>query len=242
MRRWSSRSPPNRESLAVERDRVILPVRGAVYRFHTETSSTIHPRSLIRVMAKMHAYATTFERGLQITTPSAIHSASSRGFVVTVVVFLCPWCGGHGRFQEQRQGRRARHQRIEAARTDTWASLHQSSTRHSSPASRPDERPDCPLPTGETEEERQRIRSSNDQELERQGKESRRNHGCDEAADGIPAPEIERVVDELAAGDRGAVLEEPGATMSAGSLNNSQRIRSTSSRPPIPPPATGPPS
>jgi hypothetical protein len=55
-----------------------------------------------------------------------------------------------------------------------------------------------PLPTGETEEEHQRIRSSNDrdQQLEREGKTSRHNRGYDEAADGIPAPEIERVVDE----------------------------------------------
>jgi hypothetical protein len=55
-----------------------------------------------------------------------------------------------------------------------------------------------PLPTGETEEEHQRIRSSNDrdQQLEREGKASRHNRGYDEVADGIPAPEIERVVDE----------------------------------------------
>ena len=55
-----------------------------------------------------------------------------------------------------------------------------------------------PLPTDETEEEHKRIRSSNDrdQELEREGKVSRHNQGYDEAADGIPAPEIERVVDE----------------------------------------------
>lgn len=64
-----------------------------------------------------------------------------------------------------------------------------------------DEREDLtvvPLPTGETEEERKRIRSSNDrdQELERQGKKSRHNRGYDEAADGVPEPEIERVVDE----------------------------------------------
>jgi hypothetical protein len=55
-----------------------------------------------------------------------------------------------------------------------------------------------PLPTGETEEEHQRIRSSNDrdQQLEREGRPSRHNRGYDEAADGIPTPEIERVVDE----------------------------------------------
>ena len=55
-----------------------------------------------------------------------------------------------------------------------------------------------PLPASETEEEHQRIRSSNDrdQQLEREGKVSRHNRGYDEAADGPPAPEIERVVDE----------------------------------------------
>ena len=55
-----------------------------------------------------------------------------------------------------------------------------------------------PLPTDETEEERKRIRSSNDrdQELEREGKVSRHNRGYDEAADGVPSAEIERVVDE----------------------------------------------
>jgi hypothetical protein len=55
-----------------------------------------------------------------------------------------------------------------------------------------------PLPTGETEEEHKRIRSSNDrdQELEREGKVSRHNQGYDEAADGVRTPEIERVVDE----------------------------------------------
>lgn len=55
-----------------------------------------------------------------------------------------------------------------------------------------------PLPASETEEEHKRIRSSNDrdQQLEREGKVSRHNRGYDEAADGPPAPEIERVVDE----------------------------------------------
>jgi len=55
-----------------------------------------------------------------------------------------------------------------------------------------------PLPASETEEEHKRIRSSNDrdQELEREGKVSRHNRGYDEAADGVPEPEIERVVDE----------------------------------------------
>jgi hypothetical protein len=55
-----------------------------------------------------------------------------------------------------------------------------------------------PLPTGETEEEHRRIRSSNDrdQQLEREGKPSRHNRGYDQAADGTPGPKIERVVDE----------------------------------------------
>jgi hypothetical protein len=55
-----------------------------------------------------------------------------------------------------------------------------------------------PLPSGETEEERQRIRSSNDrdQQLEREGRTAPHNRGYDEAADGVPTPEIERIVDE----------------------------------------------
>jgi hypothetical protein len=55
-----------------------------------------------------------------------------------------------------------------------------------------------PLPSSETEEEHRRIRESNDrdQELERAGKKSRHNQGYDEVADGIPAPAIDRIVDE----------------------------------------------
>ena len=56
-----------------------------------------------------------------------------------------------------------------------------------------------PMPSSETQAEHGRIRKSNDrdQELERDGKKSRHNQGYDEAADGkIPAPEVERVVDE----------------------------------------------
>ncbi len=55
-----------------------------------------------------------------------------------------------------------------------------------------------PLPTGETEAEHQRIRSSNDrdQKLEREGKDVPHKRGYDEAADGVVTPEIERVVDE----------------------------------------------
>ena len=55
-----------------------------------------------------------------------------------------------------------------------------------------------PLPASETQAEHDRIRKSNDrdQELEREGKQSRHNRGYDEAADGPARPDIERVVDE----------------------------------------------
>jgi hypothetical protein len=55
-----------------------------------------------------------------------------------------------------------------------------------------------PIPGEENEAERERIRKSNDrdQERERRGEKSRHNEGYDEAADGAPAPEIDRVVDE----------------------------------------------
>ena len=56
-----------------------------------------------------------------------------------------------------------------------------------------------PIPASETQAEHDRIRKSNDrdQQLEREGKVSRHNRGYDEAADGVvPAPQIERVVDE----------------------------------------------
>lgn len=61
-----------------------------------------------------------------------------------------------------------------------------------------DEMTVVPLPTEETEAEHQRIRSSNDrdQRLEREGEVAPHNRGYDEAADGLPGPEIERVVDE----------------------------------------------
>ena len=54
-----------------------------------------------------------------------------------------------------------------------------------------------PLPSSETTAEHERIRKSNDrdQKLEREGKVSRHNQGYDEAADGVPAPEIDRVVE-----------------------------------------------
>lgn len=55
-----------------------------------------------------------------------------------------------------------------------------------------------PIPGEDNEPERLRIRKSNDrdQELERRGESSRHNRGYDEAADGVPEPEIERVVEE----------------------------------------------
>jgi hypothetical protein len=55
-----------------------------------------------------------------------------------------------------------------------------------------------PLPTGETEAEHRRIRSSNDrdQQLEREGKIAPHNRGYDQAADGTPTPTIDRIVDE----------------------------------------------
>ena len=56
-----------------------------------------------------------------------------------------------------------------------------------------------PIPASETEDEHQRIRSSNDrdQKAERDGKKNRHNAGYDEAADGkVPEAQIERVVDE----------------------------------------------
>jgi hypothetical protein len=55
-----------------------------------------------------------------------------------------------------------------------------------------------PMPTGETEAEHRRIRSSNDrdQKLEREGKIAPHNRGYDQAADGTPTPTIERIVDE----------------------------------------------
>ncbi len=56
-----------------------------------------------------------------------------------------------------------------------------------------------PLPGDENQAEHDRIRSSNDrdQALEREGKVSKHNRGYDEAANGgVPAPALERVVDE----------------------------------------------
>jgi len=57
---------------------------------------------------------------------------------------------------------------------------------------------EVPIPGGD-EGERQRIRSSNDrdQEKERHGEPSRHNRGYDEAVKGRqPEPEIDRVVEE----------------------------------------------
>jgi hypothetical protein len=55
-----------------------------------------------------------------------------------------------------------------------------------------------PIPGEDNEAERKRIRESNDrdQEMERRGERSRHNEGYDEAADGLPTPKIDRVVDE----------------------------------------------
>jgi hypothetical protein len=54
-----------------------------------------------------------------------------------------------------------------------------------------------PLP-GQNETERRKIRQSNDRDQahERRGEPSRHNQGYDEAADGTPAPDVDRVVDE----------------------------------------------
>jgi hypothetical protein len=61
-----------------------------------------------------------------------------------------------------------------------------------------DEMTVVPIPASETDAEHKRIRSSNDrdQALEREGEVSRHNRGYDEAVKGVPAPEIERIVDE----------------------------------------------
>ena len=55
-----------------------------------------------------------------------------------------------------------------------------------------------PMPSGETDAEHDRIRSSNDrdQQLEREGRVAPHNRGYDEAADGVSTPKIARVVDE----------------------------------------------
>lgn len=56
-----------------------------------------------------------------------------------------------------------------------------------------------PIPSGGTEAEHRRVRSSNDrdQRAERDGRTNRHNQGYDEAADGkVPPPQIARVVDE----------------------------------------------
>ncbi len=55
-----------------------------------------------------------------------------------------------------------------------------------------------PIPGVESEAERKRVRQSNDrdQAKERRGERSRHNEGYDDAADGVPQPEVDRVVDE----------------------------------------------
>jgi hypothetical protein len=56
-----------------------------------------------------------------------------------------------------------------------------------------------PIPSGETEAEHRRVRSSNDrdQKAEREGRKNRHNKGYDDAADGtVRQPQIVRVLDE----------------------------------------------
>jgi hypothetical protein len=56
-----------------------------------------------------------------------------------------------------------------------------------------------PIPSGETEAEHRRVRSSNDrdQKAEREGRKNRHNEGYDDAADGKDRQtQIARVVDE----------------------------------------------
>ena len=64
-------------------------------------------------------------------------------------------------------------------------------------ASEDDDMTVVPMP-GEDDEERRRIRRSNDhdQHMERLGKTARHNSWYDEAADGVPRPAIGRIVDE----------------------------------------------
>ena len=54
-----------------------------------------------------------------------------------------------------------------------------------------------PLPS-DNEAERRKIRRSNDRDQadERRGERAPHNEGYDEAADGTPVPDIDRVVDE----------------------------------------------
>jgi hypothetical protein len=54
-----------------------------------------------------------------------------------------------------------------------------------------------PIPGEEDDAERRRIRRSNDrdQDAERHGKVAPHNAGYDQAADGVPPPDIERIVD-----------------------------------------------
>jgi hypothetical protein len=88
--------------------------------------------------------------------------------------------------------------------TKAEASTRIDELRQQSPRLAADERGDAgeivvPLPGGESEAERRRIRSSNDrdQRLEREGTIAPHNRGYDAAADGqSPPPDVERVVDE----------------------------------------------
>jgi hypothetical protein len=54
-----------------------------------------------------------------------------------------------------------------------------------------------PLPS-DNEAERRRIRRSNDRDQadERHGERSPHNEGYDQAADGTPVPDVDRIVDE----------------------------------------------
>jgi hypothetical protein len=65
-------------------------------------------------------------------------------------------------------------------------------------ANKTDDMTVVPIPGEDNDAERRRIRKSNDrdQELEREHKPSRHNQGYDEAADGKPAPALDRIVDE----------------------------------------------
>jgi hypothetical protein len=93
-----------------------------------------------------------------------------------------------------------RSQRTRELRTPD-AELSEPTGRDASEAASAEEAADLtvlPLPSTDTQGEHDRVRRSNDrdQRLEREGKPSRHNAGYDEAADGAPAPAIERVTDE----------------------------------------------
>jgi hypothetical protein len=66
------------------------------------------------------------------------------------------------------------------------------------PSTREDDMTPVPIPGEEDEQDRQRIRESNerDQEMERRGEQSRHNEGYDEAADGIIPTAPENPIDQ----------------------------------------------